>query len=73
LSVIGLSELAASSEDEYFRIAQQLAADSNRLINLRHSLRAVMQASSLMNLQGFVEAFQNTLLAVYDRVLDKEQ
>jgi len=53
LSTIGLGEFAASSEDDYVRIATDLAGDLPRLAALRVTLRQQMQSSPLMNAPRF--------------------
>jgi predicted O-linked N-acetylglucosamine transferase (SPINDLY family) len=47
LNQIGLGDLAASSEDDYVRIATALAADAPRRADLRQTLRGRMTASPL--------------------------
>jgi predicted O-linked N-acetylglucosamine transferase (SPINDLY family) len=56
LSAISLPELAAKDADAYVRIAQSLATDRTRLESLRSGLRSRMQASPLMDVQGFSQA-----------------
>jgi protein O-GlcNAc transferase len=53
LSNVGLAELAASSEEDYLRLAADLAGNLPRLADLRASLRARMQASPLMDAPRF--------------------
>jgi len=53
LSTIGLGELAASSEEDYVRLAVEWAGNLPRLANLRATLRARMQASPLMDAPQF--------------------
>ncbi len=53
LSNIGLPELAAGTEDEYVRLASELAADLPRLGNLRSTLRQRMKQSPLMDAPRF--------------------
>jgi predicted O-linked N-acetylglucosamine transferase (SPINDLY family) len=53
LSNIGLPELVARSEDEYVRIATELASDLPRLSELRSTLRQRMQQSPLMDAPRF--------------------
>ena len=53
LSNIGLPELVGHSEDEYVRIAVNLAGDLPRLAELRATLRQRMQASPLMDAPRF--------------------
>jgi protein O-GlcNAc transferase len=47
LSELGLTDLAAGSEDDYVRIAADLAADAARRADLRRTLRPRMAASPL--------------------------
>jgi predicted O-linked N-acetylglucosamine transferase (SPINDLY family) len=47
LSTVGLPDLAATTDEEYFRTATDLARDGDRLIGLRRTLRDMMAASSL--------------------------
>ena len=64
LSNLGLAQLAAISEDDYIRIAAQLAADRPRLADLRSTLRSRMETSSLMDAPRFarqIEAAYRTL------------
>ena len=53
LSVVGLPELVARSEDEYVAIASELAGDRPRLAALRGGLRERMSDSPLMDAPGF--------------------
>jgi protein O-GlcNAc transferase len=53
LSSVGLPELAASSEEDYVRLAVDLATDLPRLAALRATLRPRMQASPLMDAPRF--------------------
>ncbi|MEJ0093674.1 MAG: tetratricopeptide repeat protein [Methylocella sp.] len=58
LDVLGLSELAASSSAEYIAIAAALAADPERLTNLRASLRTRMAAFPLCDGAVFTGALE---------------
>ena len=49
LSNVGLTELVAHSQEEYVRLASELAGDFGRLSDLRFSLRPQMQRSPLMD------------------------
>jgi predicted O-linked N-acetylglucosamine transferase (SPINDLY family) len=49
LSCVGLGDLIADSPVQYVQIAAQLAADANRLSDLRSTLRDRMRASPLMD------------------------
>jgi predicted O-linked N-acetylglucosamine transferase (SPINDLY family) len=53
LSNVGMPELAARSEEEYVRIARELANDIPRLTNLRATLRQRMEQSPLMDTPRF--------------------
>jgi len=53
MSNLGLEELVAFSEDDYVRIATQLAQDLPRLTELRRALRPRMEASPLMDAPRF--------------------
>ena len=53
LSGVGLSDLVAHAEDDFLRIARELANDRERLTQLRQRLRARMLASPLMDAQRF--------------------
>jgi predicted O-linked N-acetylglucosamine transferase (SPINDLY family) len=49
LSNVGLPELIANDAEQFVTIAAHLAADTQRLAELRRTLRARMQASPLMD------------------------
>ena len=54
LSAVGLQELLASSREQYVDIAiHLLAADLDRLAELRRSMRQRMQSSPLMDAKSF--------------------
>jgi len=67
LSSIGLAELAASSEDDYVRLATELAADLPRLANLRATLRARMLASPLMDAPLFAGNVETAYRSMWRR------
>ena len=58
LANIGLAELVAFSEDDYVRIAAELAGDLARLAQLRATLRQRMQASRLMDAPGYARSIE---------------
>lgn len=68
LHQIGLAELSANDADDYVRLASELAADSARLRELRHGLRARMQASALMDAVGFARGLEEQLIGLYRRI-----
>jgi protein O-GlcNAc transferase len=53
LTNIGLPELIAQTPEEYKKIAQKLSGDLPKLSALRHTLRARMQQSPLMDAKSF--------------------
>ena len=57
LTNAGLSELVAADEDGYVRIAAELAADRQRLAELRRGLRPRLVDSPIMNPRGFARDF----------------
>ena len=67
LSNLGLSELAASTEDEYVRIAVQLAHDLPRLAELRSALRSRMAASVLMDGARFARQIESAYRNIWRR------
>jgi protein O-GlcNAc transferase len=59
LTNIGLPELVAQTEDEYRKIAVQLAADLGKLRFLREHLRDMMRHSPLTNAERFTANLEN--------------
>jgi predicted O-linked N-acetylglucosamine transferase (SPINDLY family) len=55
LTNLGLSDLIASSPDQYLHIAAQLAGDLPRLEMLRSNMRQRMRQSPLMDSQKFTQ------------------
>ena len=64
LGAIGHDELVASSSADYVGIACALAADHDRLLDLRAGLRAQMASSPLTDATGFARDFEAALLAM---------
>ena len=58
LSSIGLGELAASSEEDFVRMAVELAGNLPRLAELRATLRTRMRASPLMDAPRLARNFE---------------
>jgi predicted O-linked N-acetylglucosamine transferase (SPINDLY family) len=67
MHAIGLEELTAHSEDEYVRIAAELAKDLARLAELRAALRERVARSPVLDRAGFTRE----LGAAYMEMLDK--
>lgn len=68
LSAIGLTELAAEVADGYVRISVELASDRDRLQRLRQSLRPIMQASPLMDVDRFTRRLEYALIELYKNI-----
>lgn len=73
LAAIGLPQLAAQSADDYVAIAHDLAADLPALQTLRAGLRERMQASPLMDVQGFARRFEDALIGLYQKIAAEEE
>jgi protein O-GlcNAc transferase len=69
LSSAGLPSLAASSEEDYVRIATDLTANLLRLADLRATLRPQMQASPLMDAPHFTRNIEAAYRAMWKRWL----
>ncbi len=67
LSSIELGELVAGSEDEFVRIAGELARDRARMGELRSSLRERMKGSVLMDAKGFARKMEAVYRDVWRR------
>jgi protein O-GlcNAc transferase len=73
LSNIGLAELAASSEEEYLRVAVELSENLPRLAGLRATLRPRMQVSPLMDAARFARSIENAYRSVWERWLRRHR
>jgi predicted O-linked N-acetylglucosamine transferase (SPINDLY family) len=67
LSNAGLPELAAHSEDEYVKLAIDLAHDRPRLAALRATLRSRMQASPLLDPVRFARHLEAAYRSIWER------
>jgi predicted O-linked N-acetylglucosamine transferase (SPINDLY family) len=65
LSNLGLRELVAFTEDDYVRIAGELAADLPRLAELRAALRSRMETSVLMDGERFARGIERAYRAMW--------
>lgn len=65
LSNLGLPELVAHSEEEYVRIAADLARNRERLAELRATLRARLESSVLMNGERFARGIERAYRAMW--------
>lgn len=59
LTAAGLKELVGRNEDEYFRIALDLAGDTERLAFLRAGMRERLSTSELMDAGGLARALED--------------
>jgi predicted O-linked N-acetylglucosamine transferase (SPINDLY family) len=67
LTNLGLTELIASTADQYVRIVGELAEDRPRLSRLRATLRARMQASPLMDAPRFTRNIEAAFRVMWQR------
>lgn len=67
LSNLGLPELVAFTEDEYVKIAVELARDIPRLEELRATLRSRMEASVLMDGERFARGIEGAYRVMWRR------
>jgi predicted O-linked N-acetylglucosamine transferase (SPINDLY family) len=67
LGTIGLGELVAQSQDEYVRIATELANDLPRLAAMRSTLRQRVAQSPILDCAGFTRALE----AAYTEMIGK--
>src|SRR5258708_7729696 len=65
LGTLGLGELAASTPEQYVEIAVALGGDLSRLEQLRASLRARFEQSSLRDEKRFTAKFEELLRAAW--------
>jgi predicted O-linked N-acetylglucosamine transferase (SPINDLY family) len=67
LSNLGLPELVAHSETEYVNIAEGLARDLPRLVELRSTLRERMEKSVLMDASRFTRQVEQAYREMWER------
>jgi predicted O-linked N-acetylglucosamine transferase (SPINDLY family) len=70
LNAVGLSELVATTPEEFQRAAIALARNGARLAALRSGLRARVAASPLCDAPGFARNFETALRAMWQRWCD---
>jgi predicted O-linked N-acetylglucosamine transferase (SPINDLY family) len=66
LHSLGLQELAAQDEDQYVRIATDLARDRKRIRDLRWGLRHEMSRSPLMDAKAFTRRLEHFFKGAWD-------
>lgn len=64
LKSIGLEELAAETADDYVLIAASLARDTQRIGELRHTMRPRMKQSSLCDVTAFTQRLEEAFLGL---------
>lgn len=67
LTALGLPDLAASNDEEFFAIAVRLAEDRSRLVELRAGLRERLLASPLMDARRFARNMEAAYRDVWRR------
>jgi predicted O-linked N-acetylglucosamine transferase (SPINDLY family) len=72
LTNVGLAELAASSVEEYVKIAKDLAADLPRLASVRAGLRERMRQSPLMDGKRFAQNIEAAFRDMWKRWCDEQ-
>jgi protein O-GlcNAc transferase len=70
LGTLGLGELAASTPEQYVEIAVALGSDLSRLEQLRASLRARFEQSSLRDEKRFTVKFEELLRTAWQQHLE---
>jgi len=72
LTNMGLSELIATSLDEFVKIASELAGDVERIRSLRSGMRIRMERSPLREEAGFARAFESALRQMWRKWCAKQ-
>jgi len=67
LTVAGLGELSAGTQEEYVEKAIELACDHEKRERLRSGLRSLMSSSPLLDSRGFVSDFERQLRKMWAR------
>jgi len=73
LTNLGLPELAAHSESEYVNIAESLARDLPRLVELRSTLRGRMEHSVLMDAPHFARSIEAAYREMWQTSLQSDR
>lgn len=72
LTQVGLSECSATSLEDYIQKAVAFAKHSDRLLNLRNSLRPMMQASTLMDAKTITDKLELVLINLYQTYYEQQ-
>jgi predicted O-linked N-acetylglucosamine transferase (SPINDLY family) len=62
LTAVGLPELIAKDEDEFVKIAAELAQNTERLAKIKENLRLQVKNSVLCDQKSFADRWQNAIL-----------
>ena len=62
---VGLTEFVADSVEQYIQLAQSMAADRQRLAELRAGLRQQMQDSELMDRELFTQTLEDAYRQIW--------
>jgi protein O-GlcNAc transferase len=62
-----LADLIATTEDDYIRIAAELAGDTKRLAEIRRTLRSTMAASPITDAQGFTQNLEKAYRRMWQK------
>ena len=74
LTNVGLADLAVPTIEDYIKTAVKLAKDTERLKNIRQTLRNTLRASPLADILSFKEEFENLLRRVFILdIIEKEE
>ena len=66
LTTLGHREWIATSEQEYIDKAVALASDTEKLAEIRNTLRTKLKTSPIMDQKGFVRELENTYQAMWN-------
>jgi predicted O-linked N-acetylglucosamine transferase (SPINDLY family) len=72
LYTINLKDLVAQTPNQYLAIATKLAQDTNRLANLRATLRDKMKSSPLMDAPAFAKDVESVYRQIWRQWCHKE-
>lgn len=67
LTAVGLPELACGTDEQFVRVASELARSPDRLVELRSGMRQRLARSPLGDAAGFTRAFENALRTMWRR------
>ena len=68
LNAVGLGEFVAKDENEFVKIAADLAGNPQKLTEIKQNLRERMQNSPLMDKKSFTRKWQNAVMKMIDEV-----